>query len=209
MRLVLDELPEFRKNVLEALRQPLEDGQITITRSSVTATYPARFMLVAAMNPCPCGYFGERNRSCRCTPQQIRQYQGRISGPLLDRIDIHVEVPSVPYRALTARESGEPSAAIKARIEKAREIQKHRFPGDETRFNAHLSQSQVRTVCPIDHDSRQLLEMAVDRLGLSARAHTRILKVARTIADLEGDPAIRASHVAEAIQYRSLDRRLI
>ena len=207
--LFLDELPEFRKNALEALRQPLEDGQITITRSSVTTTYPARFMLVAAMNPCPCGYYGERNRPCRCTPQQIRQYQGRISGPLLDRIDIHVEVPSVPYRTLTAREPGESSAAIKARIEKAREIQKCRFPGDETPFNARLSESQVRAACRLDEESRQLIEMAVDRLGLSARAHSRILKVARTIADLENHPAIRPSHVAEAIQYRSLDRRLI
>ena len=166
-------------------------------------------MLVAAMNPCPCGYFGERNHPCRCTPQQIRQYQGRISGPLLDRIDIHVEVPAVRYRDLTARETGEPSAAIKARIERAREIQKRRFAGDETLFNAHLSNRQIRTICTIDEDSRQLIEMAVDRLGLSARAHTRILKVARTIADLEGLPEIRSSHVAEAIQYRSLDRRVI
>ena len=208
--LFLDELPEFKKNALDALRQPLEDGRVTITRSSLTATYPARFMLVAAMNPCPCGYFGERNRPCRCTPQQIRQYQGRISGPLLDRIDIHVEVPAVRYRDLTARETGEPSAAIKARIERAREIQKRRFAGDETLFNARLSNRQIRTICPIDEDSRQLIEMAVDRAGaLSARAHTRILKVARTIADLEGRPEILSSHVAEAIQYRSLDRRLI
>ena len=145
-------------------------------------------MLVAAMNPCPCGYFGDRNHPCRCTPQQIRQYQGRISGPLLDRIDIHVEVPSVRYRDLTARETGESSAAIKARIERAREIQKKRFAGDETLFNARLSDRQVRTLCPIDEESRQLIEMAIDRLGLSARAHTRILKVARTIADLEGAP---------------------
>ena len=207
--LFLDELPEFRKNALDALRQPLEDGQVTITRASLTATYPARFMLVAAMNPCPCGYFGERNHPCRCTPQQVRQYQGRISGPLLDRIDIHVEVPAVRYRDLTARETGEPSATIKARIERAREIQKRRFTDDETLFNARLSNRQIRTICPIDEDSRQLIEMAVDRLGLSARAHTRILKVARTIADLEGLPHILPSHVAEAIQYRSLDRRLI
>jgi magnesium chelatase family protein len=206
--LFLDELPEFKKNALDALRQPLEDGQVTITRASLTATYPARFMLVAAMNPCPCGYFGERNHPCRCTPQQVRQYQGRISGPLLDRIDIHVEVPAVRYRDLTARETGEPSAAIKARIERAREIQKRRFTDDETLFNARLSNRQIRTVCTIDEDSRQLIEMAVDRLGLSARAHTRILKVARTIADLEGLPQILTSHVAEAIQYRSLDRRL-
>jgi magnesium chelatase family protein len=207
--LFLDELPEFRKNVLEAMRQPLEEGQVTITRSSLTATYPSRFMLVAAMNPCPCGYFGERNRACRCTPQQIRQYQGRISGPLLDRIDIHIEVPSVSYRALTARESGEPSAAIKARIEAARNIQTERFAGDGVSCNARLSDRQVRTLCQIDGESRQLIEMAVDRLGLSVRAHTRILKVARTIADLDGSPAIRSSDIAEAIQYRSLDRRLI
>ncbi len=207
--LFLDELPEFRKNALEALRQPLEDGRMTITRSSHTATYPARFMLIAAMNPCPCGYFGERNHPCRCTPQQIRQYQGKISGPLLDRIDIHVEVPSVRYRDLAVREAGKPSAAIKERIEKAREIQKGRFTGDETLFNARLSDRQVRTLCRIDEESRQLIEMAVERLGLSARAHTRILKVARTIADLEGVPEIRSSHIAEAIQYRSLDCRLI
>ena len=207
--LFLDELPEFRKNVLEALRQPLEDGKITITRSSLTATYPARFMLVAAMNPCLCGYFGDRNHPCRCTPQQIRQYQGRISGPLLDRIDIHVEVPAVRYRELTARETGESSAAIKARIERARKIQRQRFNGDDTLFNARMSDRQVRTVCPLDEESRQLIEMAIDRLGLSARAYSRILKVARTIADLEGEPGLRPSYVAEAIQYRSLDRRLI
>jgi len=207
--LFLDELPEFKKNALEALRQPLEDGTVTITRSSVTATYPARFMLVAAMNPCLCGYYGEGNRPCRCTPQQIRQYQGRISGPLLDRIDIHCEVPSVRYRELTARQTGETSAAIKTRIERAREIQKRRFAGDSTLFNARMSDRQLRAACPLDEESRQLMEMAVEKLGLSARAHTRILKVARTIADLEGEPALLPSHVAEAIQYRSLDRRLV
>jgi magnesium chelatase family protein len=208
--LFLDELPEFKKNALDSLRQPLEDGQVTITRASLTATYPARFMLVAAMNPCPCGYFGERNHPCRCAPQQIRQYQGRISGPLLDRIDIHVEVPAVRYRDLTARQTGEPSAVIKARIERARDIQKRRFTEEEdTLFNARLSNRQIQAFCAIDEDSRQLIEMAVDRLGLSARAHTRILKVARTIADLEGLPRILPSHIAEAIQYRSLDRRLV
>ena len=162
-----------------------------------------------ATQDCPCGYFGERNHPCRCTPQQIRQYQGKISGPLLDRIDIHVEVPSVRYRDLTGRETGEPSATIKDRIEGAHEIQKRRFANDETLFNARLSDRQIRAHCPLDEDSRHLIEMAVDRLGLSARAHTRILKVARTIADLEGIPEIRPSHVAEAIQYRSLDCRLI
>ncbi len=205
--LFLDELPEFRKNTLESLRQPMEDGRVTITRSSFTATYPARFMLVAAMNPCPCGFFGDRSRPCRCTPQQIRQYQGRISGPLLDRIDIHIEVPSVRYRDLAGSEKGEPSAAVRKRIEGARAIQKTRFAGDETLFNARMSDRQVRSACPIDEGSRQLIEMAVDRLGLSARAHSRILKVARTIADLEGGGPLHSSHVAEAIQYRSLDRR--
>lgn len=207
--LFLDELPEFRKNALEALRQPLEDGKVTITRSSLTATYPARFMLIGAMNPCPCGYFGDRSRPCRCSPQQIRQYQGRISGPLLDRIDIHVEVPSVRYRELAARETGEGSETIRARIEKSRETQNRRFAGDGTLFNARMADRQVRAACPLGGESRQLIEMAMDRLGLSARAHTRILKVARTIADLEGEQAIRPSHVAEAIQYRSLDRRFI
>jgi magnesium chelatase family protein len=207
--LFLDELPEFRKNALEALRQPLEDGRVTITRSSQTATYPARFMLVAAMNPCPCGYYGDRSRPCRCTPQQIRQYQGRVSGPLLDRIDIHIEVPSVRYRDLTAKEAGEPSLAIKARIERARDIQKERFADNGTLFNARMSDRQVHAACPLDDESRQLIEMAIDRLGLSARAHSRILKVARTIADLDAAPALRSSHVAEAIQYRSLDRKLI
>lgn len=207
--LFLDELPEFRKNALESLRQPLEEGRITITRSSVTATYPASFMLVAAMNPCPCGYLGDRRRPCRCTPQQIRQYQGRISGPLLDRIDIHIEMPSVGFRSLTARATGESSAAIKSRIERAREFQKQRFAGDETLFNARMSDSQLRSFCPLDGESQQLIEMAIDRLGLSARAYTRILKVARTIADLENALTINPSHVAEAIQYRNLDRRLI
>jgi magnesium chelatase family protein len=207
--LFLDELPEFKKNAIEALRQPLEEGRVTITRSSMTATYPACFMLVAAMNPCQCGYFGDSRRPCRCTPQQIRQYQGRISGPLLDRIDIHIEVPSVRYRELTARETGESSAAVKARIEQALEIQKRRFAGVDTLFNARMSDRRVRSACPLDEESRQLIEMAIDRLGLSARAYTRILKVSRTIADLENASAIHPSHVAEAIQYRNLDRRFI
>ena len=207
--LFLDELPEFRKNALEALRQPLEEGRMTITRSSCRATYPARFMLVAAMNPCPCGYFGERNRPCRCTPQQIRQYQAKISGPLLDRIDIPVEVPAVRYRDLAARETGESSAAIKERIERARDIQKRRFAGDQTHFNARMNDRQVREACSLEAESRQLIEMAVERLGLSARAHTRVLKVARSIADLEGLPGIRPSHVAEAIQYRSLESHFV
>ncbi|MHB8091297.1 MAG: YifB family Mg chelatase-like AAA ATPase [Syntrophales bacterium] len=207
--LFLDELPEFRKNVLETLRQPLEDGKITITRSAQTATYPARFALVASMNPCPCGYYGDSSNRCHCTPQQIRQYQGRISGPLLDRIDIHIEVPSVRYRDLTARGAGEASSAIKNRIENARAIQQKRFSGDETICNARMSEAQIRAFCLIDDESHKLIEMAIDKLGLSARAYTRILKVARTIADLDNSDCLTSSHIAEAIQYRSLDRHLI
>jgi magnesium chelatase family protein len=207
--LFLDELPEFRKNALESLRQPLEDGRVTITRAASTATYPTRFMLVAAMNPCPCGYFGDRRRECRCPPQQVRAYQGRVSGPLLDRIDIHVEVPSLGYRDLTDQGAGEPSAAIRDRVDAARAIQQRRYAGSETTCNARLADRDLPAFCAIDAESRGLIEMAVDRLGLSARAHTRILKVARTIADLEASPAILPAHIAEAIQYRSLDRRII
>ena len=207
--LFLDEFPEFRKNVLEALRQPLEDGRVTITRSSVTVTYPARFMLVAAMNPCPCGYYGDQRRSCRCSPQQIRQYQGKISGPLLDRIDIHIEVPAVGYRELTGRYAGEPSEAIKARIDRARAVQKKRFPAGRMPLNARMTDREIRETCRVGEESSRLLEMAMEKLGLSARAYTRILKVARTIADLDGPADIGPSHVAEAIQYRTLDRRVI
>jgi magnesium chelatase family protein len=207
--LFLDELPEFKRNALEALRQPLEDGHVTITRSSVTATYPSRFMLVAAMNPCPCGYYSDQKRVCRCTPQQIRQYQARISGPLLDRIDIHIEVPSVRYKDLTGRSSGESSGAIKERIERARFIQKRRLEGQDTQFNARMSDKLIKVFCDIDEDSQKLIEMAIEKLGLSARAYTKILKVARTIADLEEKDKILSSHVAEAIQYRNLDRKMI
>jgi magnesium chelatase family protein len=207
--LFLDELPEFKRNALEALRQPLEDGHVTITRSSVTATYPSRFMLVAAMNPCPCGYYSDQTRVCRCTPQQIRQYQARISGPLLDRIDIHIEVPSVRYKDLTGKSSGESSGTIKERIERARSIQKSRFEGQDTQFNARMADKLIKVFCDIDEDSQKLIEMAIEKLGLSARAYTKILKVARTIADLEAEDKILSSHVAEAIQYRNLDRKMI
>ena len=207
--LFLDELPEFRKNVLEAMRQPLEDGTITITRSSVTASFPAKFMLVAAMNPCPCGYFGDRVHTCRCTPQQIRQYQSKISGPLLDRIDLHIEVPSVKYRALSDKEQGESSAAVKERVNKARDIQQKRFNSDRVMCNSRMTEKQIKKFCYINEEAHKLIEMAIEKLGLSARAVNRILKVSRTIADLENDESIQASHVAEAIQYRSLDRGLI
>lgn len=207
--LFLDELPEFRRNVLEALRQPLEEGTVTITRSLVTASFPARFMLIAAMNPCPCGYFGDRIRTCRCSPQQIRQYQAKISGPLLDRIDLHIEVPSIKYRALSDKEVGESSSTIKERVNEARNRQIKRYEGSGIFCNARMTEKQIKAYCSIDEESHRLLEMAIEKLGLSARAINRILKVSRTIADLENKEAIEAAHVAEAIQYRSLDRSLI
>lgn len=175
--LFLDELPEFKKNVLEALRQPLEDGTITITRSSVTASFPAKFMLVAAMNPCPCGYFGDRVHTCRCTPQQIRHYQSKISGPLLDRIDLHIEVPSVKYRALSEKETGESSAAVKERVNKARDLQNKRFESNGVTCNARMTEKQIQKFCRIDEEAHKLIEMAIEKLGLSARAVNRILKV--------------------------------
>ncbi len=207
--LFLDELPEFKRNALEALRQPLEEGTISITRSTVTAAFPAQFMLVAAMNPCPCGYFGDRVHNCRCSPSQIRAYQTKISGPLLDRIDLHIEVPSVKYRALTGKEEGEPSAMIKKRVDAARARQEKRFGASGVITNARMTEKHIRSFCAINEESHQLMEMAIEKLGLSARAMNRILKVSRTIADLEGLERIESVHVAEAIQYRSLDRSII
>ncbi len=166
-------------------------------------------MLVAAMNPCPCGYYGDRRRPCRCSPQQIRQYQSRISGPLLDRIDIHVEVASMQYREIAGKHPSEDSQTIRERITRARTLQRKRFAGQINFLNARMSDRQLKTYCALDEDSRKLIEMAVDKLGLSVRAYTRILKVARTIADLEETAAICPPHVAEAVQYRSLDRRMI
>jgi len=206
--LFLDELPEFRKNVLEVLRQPMEDGRVTISRASSTVTYPADFMLVAAMNPCPCGFLGDPKRECRCSMVQVQRYRSRISGPLMDRIDLHLEVPAVPYRDLSETRDGASSAEMSARVMKAREIQIRRFHGSGIHDNAGMSNRQIKEFCPIDSESGLLLERAMDRFGLSARAHARILKISRTIADLEGAPDIRAPHVAEAIQYRSLDRRM-
>lgn len=207
--LFLDELPEFKRNVLEVLRQPLEDGQVTITRSVITATFPSRFMLVAAMNPCPCGYLADARKTCRCSSQQVRQYRSKVSGPLLDRIDIHVEVPSLPYRELAGSGRGESSAAVRGRVQTARAIQQRRFSGGPAGLNARMTGRQLKEFCPVGEESRELLEMAVDRLGLSARAYTRVLKVARTIADLEGEATIGPGHVAEAIQYRALDRSVV
>ncbi len=199
--LFLDELPEFPRNVLELLRQPLEERSVTIARAQQTLTFPADFVLVSAMNPCRCGYHGDPTRECRCTGAQIQQYLGKISGPLLDRIDLHVEVPAVPYQELRARESGVSSAEMRGRVLAARGAQHRRGF-----INAGIPPGRIRSLCPLDAAGERTLEMAVRRMGLSARAHDRILKVARTIADLGGSEGIQGKHVAEAVQYRSLDR---
>jgi magnesium chelatase family protein len=199
--LFLDEFPEFPRNVLEILRQPLEDASVTIARSSMTLCFPASFMLVAAMNPCPCGYYGDPTRECRCTPAIIQRYLGKISGPLLDRIDIQIEVPAVPYKELRAGEVAESSADMLARVEAARAVQAGRGY-----TNSRMPARVLRKLCALDDTGERTLEMARRRMSLSARAHDRILKVARTVADLDHSPTIAAKHVAEAIQYRSLDR---
>jgi magnesium chelatase family protein len=199
--LFLDEFPEFPRDVLEILRQPLEDGRVTISRSALTLDFPSNFMLVSAMNPCKCGFFGDATRECRCTPAQIQQYLGKISGPLLDRIDIHVEVPAVPYQELRGNAPAESSAEIRERVMRARGIQDQRGWN-----NARMPSRMIRKLCVLDDSGERTLEMAVRRMGLSARAHDRILKVARTIADLSGAESVAAKHVAEAVQYRSLDR---
>ena len=206
--LFLDELPEFKRDVLEVLRQPLEDGVVTISRASGSLAYPARFTLVAAMNPCPCGFLTDPSRQCTCAPSQVQRYLMRISGPLLDRIDMHVEVPRLKQDELMSRPNSEPSAVIRERVKRAREIQTLRFRGKGIYCNAHMPPKLIRQMCVMDEDSNALLRAAITQLGLSARAHDRILKVARTIADLDGKERLEASHVAEAIQYRSMDRKL-
>jgi magnesium chelatase family protein len=198
----LDELPEFRNNVLEVLRQPLEDAKITISRVMGALTFPASVMLIAAMNPCPCGFFTDPQHECTCSPLAIQRYRSRISGPQLDRIDIHIEVPTVKYKELTDRNHGETSTSIRERVDAARQIQLQRFAGSSFYCNAQMTARDLRIHCPVE----RLLELAINRLGLSARAYTRILKVARTIADLDGGAPIAAHHVSEAIPYRSLLR---
>ncbi|MEO7986374.1 MAG: YifB family Mg chelatase-like AAA ATPase, partial [Gemmatimonadales bacterium] len=206
--LFLDELPEFRRNVLEVLRQPLEDGIVTLSRAAVALTYPARFMLAAAMNPCPCGYHGDSKRGCRCAPLEVERYRSRVSGPLLDRIDIHLEVPSVACRDLAPGPGEESSADIRARVEQARLLQRERFRGQPGVYaNAHMTARDIRRYCVLSPPVERLLRDAVNTLGLSARAYHRILKIARTIADLDHAADLGLSHVGEAIQYRSLDRR--
>ena len=208
--LFLDELPEFKKNVLEVMRQPLEDGKVTISRAALSITYPANFMLAAAMNPCPCGYLTDPSHECTCTVPQIQRYRARISGPLLDRIDIHVEVPSVHYRELSGQPTGETSVQIRERVMQAREAQRQRFKHHKSVFcNAHMGSRNIREFCKIDETGQELMRLAITRLGLSARAYDRILKVSRTIADLEGSRDIQPPHISEAIQYRSLDRDFV
>ena len=204
--LFLDELPEFDRNVLEVLRQPLEDGKVTISRAAMSLTFPSRFMLASAMNPCPCGFYNDTTRECKCSLQQIQRYVSRISGPLLDRIDIHIDVPAVKFRELTSDSSGEPSSEIRLRVLKARNIQLERFRKDRIYCNAQMNSRLIRRFCSVNNESKSLLEHAITKIGLSARAYDRILKVSRTLADLEGKDNIESDHVSEAIQYRTLDR---
>ena len=206
--LFLDELPEFPRNVLEVMRQPLEDGSVSIARAAMSLTFPARFMLAAAMNPCPCGYHNDRSRDCTCTPAMIQRYISKISGPLLDRIDIHIDVPAVNYKELRGGAGPEGSEQIRERVIRARERQMDRFArnGERIYANSQMSTRQIRSYCELSTDCERLLERAIVQQGLSARAHDRILKVARTVADLDGAELLEAKHIAEAIQYRTLDR---
>jgi magnesium chelatase family protein len=206
--LFLDEFPEFKRSTLEVLRQPLEDRKVTVSRAAGTVTFPASVMLIAAMNPCACGYFGDPKRECRCSPRQVENYRNRISGPLLDRIDIHVEAPAVEFKELSSDERAEPSAAIRERVVAAREVQTKRFANGKTRANAGMTHAQLKQHCKLDSTSQEMLRLAMTELQLSARAYDRILKVSRTIADLAESTAIQIEHLAEAIQYRTLDRNL-
>ncbi len=206
--LFLDELPEFNRHTLEVLRQPLEDGTITISRALSSTTFPAKFMLLAALNPCPCGYRNDPRRDCHCSVAQIERYMAKISGPLLDRIDIHIEVPAVAYRELKSEQAGSTSELMRESVVQAREVQTRRFVSSTTRSNARMTSRQLRKFCEVDSEGEELMKAAMSELGLSARAHDKVLRVARTIADLEGSETIRAFHLSEAINYRLLDRNL-
>jgi magnesium chelatase family protein len=206
--LFLDELPEFNRRSLEVLRQPLEEGRVTISRALNSTTFPASFIMVASMNPCPCGYMGDPKHACKCLPMQIEKYMGRVSGPLLDRIDLHVEVPAVPFQELSAKQDGTSSQIMREQVNRARDVQMARFGAVGPNVNARMSSRQLRKYCALDGDSQKMLQIAMEDLGLSARAHDRILRMARTIADLEGAADIKDAHLSEAIGYRSLDRRL-
>ncbi len=205
--LFLDELPEFGRDVMEAMRQPLEDGRVTISRVAGSLTYPSEFTLVAAMNPCPCGFFGHPTRKCTCSPQAVRKYLNRISGPMLDRLDLHIEVPPVDYDALKSTTGEESSSSVRERVNRAREIQNKRYAGTGITCNARLLPGMLSSFCHLTTEAENLLKASFDRLGLSARAYDRILKVARTVADLEGSEDIEVTHIAQAIQFRSLDRK--
>lgn len=204
--LFLDELPEFNRRTLEVLRQPLEDNCVTISRAIGSVTFPANLMLVAAMNPCPCGFRGDPRRQCKCNPMQIERYLGRISGPLLDRIDIHIEVPPVPFRELSNDSGGTDSATMRKQVIAARDIQRQRFAGEENNLNGKMTPRQIRHHGKLSGDAEQLLKMAMEEMGLSARAHDKILRISRTIADLDASEDITAMHLSEAINYRTLDR---
>ncbi len=205
--LFLDELPEFNKSTLEVMRAPIEDGIVSISRVNASLTYPCNFMLVASMNPCPCGFYGSPDKECNCSPQSIQKYMGRISGPLLDRIDIQVEVTPVKYEKLQNTNESETSEQIKQRVNKARQIQLERYKNLEIYSNSQLTPKLIEEYCKLDSKSKKILQKAFENLGLSARAHGRILKVARTIADLEGKENIGMEHISEAIQYRNLDKK--
>ena len=206
--LFLDELPEFNRRTLEVLRQPLEDGAVTISRAKMTTRFPAEFMLVAALNPCPCGYRGDPRRQCQCTAPQVERYMSKISGPLVDRIDIHLEVPAVPFRELSAKRAGTSSSQMREAVLAARLRQARRFADSATRCNARMNSRQIREHCGLEPAAAELLRSAVADLGLSARAHDKVLRVARTVADLDAATDITASHISEAINYRLLDRGL-
>ncbi len=206
--LFLDELPEFNRRSLEVLRQPLEEGRVTISRALTSTTFPASFVLIASMNPCPCGYMGSPSRACKCTPLQIEKYMGKVSGPLLDRIDLHIEVPSVAYQELAASADGTSSKSMREKVDAVRAMQRDRFREGSVRVNGRMTGRQLRKFAAPDAEGRKLLEAAMQDLGLSARAHDRILRMARTIADLDNNEHIKSEHLSEAIGYRTLDRRL-